>query len=1189
MPSLLSEIFRSAGGSDRKPDNNNGSDRFDDEEGYLVGQDDDDDEEQYDTYGATGTPTSKNNRDGNQQQQRHRATSSGSTGASPSAFEYSDTSEEFENRRRSDIPSKSSFRMQERMASPSMRVVRFNSSFSEDDYNNIMQDQDLDVGNNMDEGKTNSNPAIPPPPPTSGDFLKKPESSTGSTASATNRQQQSKRKTHRKQHIHPSNANKGPDWMTQLAYSFRSPSPPMTHKHHHHRSQSGSASALMLSSSDQIEYPHQSTSKEDEPARNTSKRIGGKNKIFSKRNDDDTKKRSSNHTNGGKRKDTASKKDTVGVPNKPSLHFNLPPSSTETSPLLGGEFVRGTSDTSSASLPPQPTSPNATRNYVGLAAAFLRDYESGRAPTLSSDLETVTDRQLRLYNYKFGGYSFQVAMAVACVCFFSSSLLEGFEFSSPYYGQYLTCLNCIGLAVLVVDIWFRHELRRNAESPSHTRTSRSQRLMKPVILFSTILAVENIARVTVTPDPTSVVLFSSLFKPLILFYASSKARDALEALRRILRIVLRVLLMELLLILMFAAVASHIFREYATFGDLSTSWLSLFELSTTVVNPSIWMPIYEESRFSAIFFIIFIVIAVFYLHSLVLSVVFSTYIQAAAEIHERSSTDREDAIQMAFVALQQKTKRNLVDISLVRDTLRILRPHYNAMKINALVEIVDPSDQRVVDFGTFRTKIRQALNASIRTARSATTLATLVELVAVCVAVVNFCYVIMVSSKFSASWFDKFQETVGSIITLIAGFELLIRFNPLRIPDFTPLTRLNATFDGIALLAAVTSATGIVFYILEYDDALEFILIGRALDMIRIMRFFQIFRDVVRRSADVMPALRGPIILVLTTMHVFVYLGMALWGGAVQVGKHFGEITYLYDLNNFNSYAEGAVTMFQVLVVNDWHAIAEVFLFADRCSHPVIVNAFFVLANLIGVSIMLNVLTAFFVETFVTKLDDAQSGQAESTTTVQKDRDFTIMATDKPVRRVQSNPSIEEEDKAGKRENEAPIDRGADADSEGSSEDLYEFDVYEREGFDKIMETVSGTAQHNDFAQQMCTYLEIFESLSPGREKVGYLICDQRTLDRFGNRRFQTKAVGFLSEHELNGVVSDMHAELLVLSARATFTNDRALIRTFPHRLDPLRVMEISASVLRRHPAVSLFVLRLLRSPGAKSPPTIPE
>jgi two pore calcium channel protein len=155
-----------------------------------------------------------------------------------------------------------------------------------------------------------------------------------------------------------------------------------------------------------------------------------------------------------------------------------------------------------------------------------------------------------------------------------------------------------------------------------------------------------------------------------------------------------------------------------------------------------------------------------------------------------------------------------------------------------------------------------------------------------------------------------------------------------------------------------------VQYVGGYESEIDYLLMGRAIDMIRVMRFFQIFRDVIRRSADVLPAMRGPIVLVVTIVHVFVYLGIGLWGGAIDVESlaQNKSITPLYYLNNFNSYAEGLVTMFNVLVVNDWHAVAEVFLYADRCSSPYFVYPFFICAICTGVFIMLNVITAFFVE-----------------------------------------------------------------------------------------------------------------------------------------------------------------------------------------------------------------------------------
>ena len=74
------------------------------------------------------------------------------------------------------------------------------------------------------------------------------------------------------------------------------------------------------------------------------------------------------------------------------------------------------------------------------------------------------------------------------------------------------------------------------------------------------------------------------------------------------------------------------------------------------------------------------------------------------------------------------------------------------------------------------------------------------------------------------------------------------------------------------------------------------------------------------------------------------------------------DLTPFYYLNNFNSYTEGLITMFNVAVVNDWHAIAEVFLYADRNSSDLLVYSFFVSAICCMVFIMINVITAFFVE-----------------------------------------------------------------------------------------------------------------------------------------------------------------------------------------------------------------------------------
>ena len=52
---------------------------------------------------------------------------------------------------------------------------------------------------------------------------------------------------------------------------------------------------------------------------------------------------------------------------------------------------------------------------------------------------------------------------------------------------------------------------------------------------------------------------------------------------------------------------------------------------------------------------------------------------------------------------------------------------------------------------------------------------------------------------------------------------------------------------------------------------------------------------------------------------------MGLWEGAVDVEEQAlnENVEYLFFLLNFNSYNEGLISVFNVLVVNDWHQIAK--------------------------------------------------------------------------------------------------------------------------------------------------------------------------------------------------------------------------------------------------------------------------
>ena len=280
--------------------------------------------------------------------------------------------------------------------------------------------------------------------------------------------------------------------------------------------------------------------------------------------------------------------------------------------------------------------------------------------------------------------------------------------------------------------------------------------------------------------------------------------------------------------------------------------------------------------------------------------------------------------------------------------------------------------------------------------------------------------------------------------------------------------------------------------------------------------------------------------------------------------------------------------MFNIAVVNDWHAIAEVYLYADRNSHPLIVYTFFIGAISTTVFIMLNVITAFFVESFVTKRHDPTDDNLGAEEREVHHREFQIKTGENTnVKRIsghslRSDTNLRAHLNADEDSPSSTSPEGDHSVASNASGELFAFDIYEREGFDQIMRTVAGSseAEQEAFAQNLCRYYEIYDSLTNGREKVGYMVCCQYSMHRFGNRRFQTLAQGFVTDDILHKVVSDMHSEVLVLTTRKKSFGSRCLVRTFPHQSDNSKVLEITATLLRYQPAATLLVARNRDAPS---------
>ena len=141
-------------------------------------------------------------------------------------------------------------------------------------------------------------------------------------------------------------------------------------------------------------------------------------------------------------------------------------------------------------------------------------------------------------------------------------------------------------------------------------------------------------------------------------------------------------------------------------------------------------------------------------------------------------------------------------------------------------------------------------------------------------------------------------------------------------------------------------------------------------------------------------------------------------------------------------------------------------------------------------------------------------------------------------------------------------------------------DIKARPTFDMIVNTVAGdTDNDDDESKQACRILEVFESMMPQKEKLGYLVCCQQGMARFCNANFKKITRGFIESEMLHVVVSEMHIDLTALRSNR---NNALFVRKF-RSLEDLAdleaqeenfVLEVRVSLLKEEPPISLFVAR---------------
>lgn len=164
---------------------------------------------------------------------------------------------------------------------------------------------------------------------------------------------------------------------------------------------------------------------------------------------------------------------------------------------------------------------------VSIAAVFLRDYESSRPCSLSPKFESITPLQLEMYNLRFST-SHQFLVYVAIGSLFLGSFFEG-EFTHGIFAfTFQMLFTAFAAAIFTMDIVIRghyddDNLFTTNMQTLYTRKTRARRWKIPMLIMLFAVTLETTIKVLFNSE--TLIIWSSIFKPVVFFYVSSKARD----------------------------------------------------------------------------------------------------------------------------------------------------------------------------------------------------------------------------------------------------------------------------------------------------------------------------------------------------------------------------------------------------------------------------------------------------------------------------------------------------------------------------------------------------------------------------------------------------------------------------------------------------------------------------------------
>jgi len=471
---------------------------------------------------------------------------------------------------------------------------------------------------------------------------------------------------------------------------------------------------------------------------------------------------------------------------------------------------------------------------------------------------------------------------------------------------------------------------------------------------------------------------------------------------------LKTMFMVFLLLLLYAFFGVVVFGneeegiEY--FPNLGEGMWSLMILLTTANFPDVMMPAYSRHRVASLFFVSFLLLGLFFLLNLLLAQVYSSYEEEKDNVFIRERDHRHNALRLAFdIMTEDQYDKSLYDRRLTHADIQAIFHELNQTHKGVRFISKEEADEKFAQLDEDHSKeidLGEFYQFGI-----------ILEQTYVEVLVPSFMEA-WFPEIFNSKWFQKLKDGVESMafeyfidLCLILNAVLVvyqvrdelegkneelvlgiwdeigdtvfctIYFVEMSLKIwvmgfFRYTSNYKNIFDGVITVMGV-SAAAYVYYPNSYSDPtlIRYVVFCRILRLVRLVTALKVFQEIGETFVAILPVARRVLVSLFCAMYLFSWIGVELYGGKINTDPDSQESKELegtdfdagdYYANNFNDMGSGMITLFELMVVNNWFVIVEGFVaVTDHWS-----CLFFVLWYASGVLIRLNIVVAFILDCY---------------------------------------------------------------------------------------------------------------------------------------------------------------------------------------------------------------------------------